>query len=139
LTALFVCYLKFKCCDYHKGKQRQNRFSSLEHEIERGALPLLISEDRNIYHLLLEIGLSPVDMDHLIKGSEQRRDDALSKFCEFLAEKAGLNRQEHDFLIFRVNNPKAHDQEFNLILEPYEVSRIKQSTLHKIVVFFDMA
>lgn len=152
LTALFVYYLKLKCLDYHrKRKRRQNRFSSLEHEIERGTLPSLISEDRSLRDFLLDAGLSSrPDVNQLIQGLEQGNRFAILRFCALLAEKTGLDERERDFLVFRVERPEARDQDFNsflrtrhpnlnLVLKPYEISRIKSSTLRKLIGFFGLA
>lgn len=127
ILAIFITYLKFKCRNYHRQKSRVAGQTSLEDEAIRRLLPFF--EDRNLSRFLLDLGL----LNHLdAERLEQEDPFEVEKFFDLLAFRARLNEQERAFVLFRVRNPKARDQDFDPHLKPYTITRIKQSALKKI-------
>ena len=131
LTALFVYYLRLKCLDYLRRRRwQQERLTPLKDETQNEAL--LVFEDRDLRRFLFDVGL----LRHLdVSQLEQGNLFMTLRFWELLADKAGLNERERDFILFRVKHPNARDQDFDPALRPYTISRLKHSALIKIVRF----
>ncbi|MEW6209235.1 MAG: hypothetical protein AB1631_12765 [Acidobacteriota bacterium] len=127
MLAIFITYLKFKCRNYHRQRSRAAGQTSLEDEAIRRLLPFF--EDRNLRRFLLDLGLlNHLDADLLEQGDPVE----VEKFFGLLAFKARLNEQERAFVLFRVRNPDARNQDFDPDLKPYQITRIKQSAFGKI-------
>lgn len=127
LLAIFITYLKFKCRNYHRQRSRAAGKTSLEDESIRRLLPFF--EDGGVRRFLLDLGLlNNLDAERLEQGDPTE----VEKFFGLLAFKARLNEQERAFVLFRVANPDARDQDFDPDFKPYQITRIKQSAFRKI-------
>lgn len=135
LIALFVYYLRLKCRDYlGQAAANQARYESLDEQVEKGRSPLLDGAD--LRAVLANAGLSHlIDVDLLEQGDAQTRE----AFCEVLAAQAGLTAAERDFLLFRAQHPEARDQDFDPLLRPDQITRIKQPAFEKIRILLGIA
>jgi hypothetical protein len=125
LTALFVYYLRLQCLTYLRGQQPPTvnmDFYWLHDEEFIANLRL---------YLLSLCPIIVVDIDKFIAGDLQ----TIHEFYSKLAKTAGLTDQEFKLLWYLFNNPEEREQDFDPILLPYKIARLKKAAFQKIIEF----
>ncbi len=129
LLALLVHHLRFACIDYHR---RIERTRQMKEKLRTLPPADSLNSLRELRALLVDtIGGSGVDIDGVVGGDL----DALAAGLEALCDRAGLSDDERRYAIHRLENPGALDREFSAKVKPYQIARIKQRVLHKLVRF----
>lgn len=129
LTALFVHYLKLECLSYHKRQKKQMaRNISLEAEMQAGWSPVF--KDHGMVRFLLEAGL-PAGLN--AEMTNQQDPFTIKRVINLMADLIGWNEQERKFVLFRMANPDARNQDFDPLMPAYAISRNKTRAFIKLM------